>query len=667
MKDNEAIEKREVRTSYLVFDWDATDWALFQRMGCLVRYKIPYKQKNDYDYYPRMHNLYKNQSDFPCYLHIYGPFLYVMYPSAGEIKEIKINGSPLNYEKVQLGNKDVFHAIVKVLLSDYFLRDQKFVSNAHFFLRSSSADKDFVTGLSIGISQNWRHPEEFAVKDNATRLRKLQISEMTDDRNWLKQLHYGRIHQDGMTIFKQLKPNGITQEQKNDGIYVEYRNKEHKANITFHSVSSLAALEETRSYLLNYLLSKLIDHFRGYGLHLRQKTLGMEKMSNLNGKQMEPRQIPIQLKKVFIVNDRWNQKDEKDTFLHELTSVANTIIQNDTNVFEEKSRDEIQDGDMVLRLQDYGEEDFSSEEGLLNGSADPKQDFYRSLPNVVKQTININPNTETRKQEKAKPKKGKQKKEPGIEWNLDQYFSYPVPGLKDKDFQIKLEVCYNQLILKDIVTYPENAIERLPQLKISTGKIFMVNGYLTYFDGRSLNFLAVKGNLENATCIIRDLTGKDLVEDVLVPSIKYSKPDPTIDRDEIERALKRPFIISNDCVLEIRDNDGRMLYEDLEIRDRFERIEEKIPTKLFYPKFPLTGNEPFTEHQLKDYSSFLDENVLEPFISFSDLKMKYGINLKDSSGSILIKGGGFYHLLGIQKDTKFRAYLNDSLGLKYES
>lgn len=660
MKNNDVTEKRTVRTTYLVFDWEAINWAVFESKCQLVRYRVPYKQKKDYDYFARMHNWYKQESDFPCYLHTYGPYLYVLYPSRNQVTPLKYNDSTLTPEDVDLHDQALFHAIVKTLVSDYFLREQQFVSNAYFFLRSSSANFDFLTALKINISQNWRNPHEFAVSDEAVNLRKLRDTEL-DTHNWWKSIHYGRIVQNGMTIFKQLKPNKIGSVEKKSGIYVEYSDQKNRASITFHSVSSLEALEETRSYLLNMFLDKFIKHLHDYGLVFRQKTLEMQKVSILSTNQMDVRQLPIHVKRVFVVDDRWMQ-NEDDNFLAQFVKVANKVIQYDPPIFEAKTISEITPGDLVLRLQDYGQEEFVSSDGLLKDQADPKQTFYQSLSGVVKQTLNINANTE-KKQRDLRMKK----KNAGEPWTFERYFTYSVPDPDDKSFQLKLEVCYNQLVLKDIIMFPNDAIARLPQLCMMSEKVFLVDGHLAYMENGSLRFHTAKNNLEYIERIIRDLTGKSLIEDVLRPSIEHSKPNADFDNEGIEKALKRPFIIGRNYVFEIHDNDGRMVYEDLEIRDRFEKLEEDIPTNLFYPKFPLSGKEPFTEEQLRGYADFLDEYVLEPFISFNDLKNKYGLNVRDDKGKIVEKGGGFYPLLGIQKDTKFREYLENFLGLKFES
>ncbi|MCL5123453.1 MAG: hypothetical protein M1511_02930 [Deltaproteobacteria bacterium] len=653
------VEKRQVRTTNLIVNWENINWDLFKNRGYLVRYDIPRQQKKDREYYSRMHNWYKEQSDFPCYLHTYGPYLYVMYPSSNDVIELQLNGFPLAFAEVDLRDKDIFHAIVKVLLSDYFYNHERFVSNAYFFLRSSSADKSFITGLRIKINQNWRKPEEFAVSDEATRMRKLQPSEMVDDRFRRKNILYGRIYQDGLVFFKQLRHSRIDQRQKNDGIYVEYRDQKHRASITYHSVRSLEALEESRSYLLSHFLANLINHFREYGLSFHQKPLEMQLVPTIHGDKMRSPQLPLSSKPIFIVDDRWKNRESQDSFAEEFSKDANLILCNDLPIFSVRNRSEIQDGDLVLRLQDYDEDDFSPENGLLAGSSDPKNDFYKEFPKVVKQSLNVNPNTEVRRRESGRSNKS--------QWDTNRYFSYSGPDPKEKELALKLEVCHNQLVLKDIVMYPNNASDRLPQVTMMSGKIFMFGGDLAYFDGNHLHFMTIKNNLNEASILVGDLTGKDLLEQVLIPSVNYSAPNPVIEPEAIDKALKGRFMVSKDYVWEIRENDGRMLYEDLEIRDRFEKLEEEIPTKLFYPRFPLEGNEPFNEDQLRQYASFLDRYVSEAFISYSDLKKYYGKHLKDRDGSILIKNGGFYPLLGIVNDTKFRNYLDKSLGLKFES
>ena len=70
------IETRAVPTTILTIDREAIDWDLLNQHCHIVRYKMPYRSDKDFNYYPRMHNWYKQTSEHPCYLHKIG-YLYV--------------------------------------------------------------------------------------------------------------------------------------------------------------------------------------------------------------------------------------------------------------------------------------------------------------------------------------------------------------------------------------------------------------------------------------------------------------------------------------------------------------------------------------------------------------------------------------------------------------
>ena len=224
--------------------------------------------------------------------------------------------------------------------------------------------------------------------------------------------------------------------------------------------------------------------------------------------------------------------------------------------------------------------------------------------------------------------------------------------------------------------HPQNALALLPegQLSIITNKLFVFSESLMYFDGTNLTFIPVSGNSSQALKIIKDITNKDLKSDVLKPAMewynKYQFSEEDLENeDKITQTLKKgKFIITKDYVWQIVDSSERLLYPDKEIETRLENLEKERPIKDFYPKFPVTGNEPFNEQQLRAYEKFLKEYVDERYISYDELKGKYGhIKVKDEKGKMVKTGEGIYRVLRISNDTKFKEYLRDFLGLPFES
>ena len=92
-----------------------------------------------------MHNWYKQESNYPCYLHTHGPHLYVKYSNAGEVIDLLYEGQVLRAETIVVDNEAMLPWIMKLLTADFFQLDGRFVSNAKFFLWAT-AYKDFVTG-----------------------------------------------------------------------------------------------------------------------------------------------------------------------------------------------------------------------------------------------------------------------------------------------------------------------------------------------------------------------------------------------------------------------------------------------------------------------------------------------------------------------------------------
>lgn len=655
-------QERTVKTTVLIINPAEIDWKRLRDTCCLVAHELPPKKDKDYSYYPRVHNWYKEACDFPCYLHTHSS-LYVKYPSPKEISTLTYEDKPLRHAIVDFDDSDIFHAIVKALVSDYFAKYETFVSNVHFFLRVSPANEDYVTGLEIQIKQDPKNRNQFFFVDEATRLRKLSTSEIEETTNWWNKNYYGLFYLDGQAIFKQLKPSQIDKRQKKQGIYVVYRNPQYKASVTYHSLESIEKHRESRTYLLNMFFDKLLQYLAQNGLPFRLKELTMQRVSTKHGEKMTVRQLPPSRKMIYIVNDLMRPKPSSDTFIEEFLNIANSIFSNFGVACSIKEKSALEDGDWVLRLQDYEAKDFQ-EGGLLKDVRDPKIDFYATHSTAIKQSLSINSNSQIREKEKRLPK------EKRSAWTKDRYFDYQVPAnQKDlKNLEMKLDVCLNQLILKDAVMYRHDACSRLPQLETMTDKVFLYDNCLAYLDGSMLELRELQGNIEEATKIILEKTGKSLMEDILIPSISSHYIKSELNPKNIANTLNRRFIITKHYVLEIKDSSDRMLYDDLTIRERFETLEEPIPTRCFYPVFPLQGDEPFSEEQLKAYEAFLRNTVKEAFISYNELKKKYGIPLKGKEKEKSQHAEErFYDIFKITTDRKLKKYFDLSLRLKFES
>ncbi|MBX3057644.1 MAG: hypothetical protein KF770_14355 [Anaerolineae bacterium] len=650
---------RAVPTTILTIDRGAIDWKRLGQNSHIVRYDVRRKEwgESASKYYGSMHNWYKQESEYPCYLHTFGPHLYVKYDNADEVAELKHEGRPLPWKAVNVQDKELLPQILKLLLADFFQVDGRFVSNADFFLWAT-ADKDFVTGLKIKLTHNWQE-DEFIISDQATRLRKLRPSDFDKINDWKRKnvVYYGRFYREGMAIFKQLKPDQLTKEQLKEGIYELFEGSlANRASLTFHSTKSLRALQQTRSYLLNHFIAQFIAYLNGLGLPFEQKRLSMQPMHTMSTSAMKERQLPLEQKPIYIVDDRLNALRSPDDFAACFCQVANAATPDHDTLFVVKPEDEIEPGDWVLRIQDYEKDDFDSETGILKDWQDTKADFYARHPDVVKQTMNVNNNSKKRQKEAERQK--------SRDWSATEYLEYDVP--MNADLKTQLEVCRNQLLLKDVVMYPQNVSPRLPQIQMMADMMFLYQEVLVYFDGQDLHFMAVANNFDVAVDLVRAHTGWDLENDVLIPSAYLRKYEGMPDAKEIDGATKRPFIISRDFVWEIWEGNGRVLNEDAVIRERLEALEQPRPIKQYYP--PQLDNNPlFDRQQLQAYTEFLDREVRQSTISFVDLKTQYGNHIKDERGTILVENGGFFSLLGIHRAKKYREYLKGWVGLPLES
>ena len=690
-----SADAKRVPVTTLTIESNDIDWSIFKEKFQLYAYRVRPKYGDEKYYYAKIHNWYKTVCDDPCYFNTNDRRVYVLYSSSKEVGSLRYEKDEIKPQRIDISDPKMFHALVKTLVSNYFHLYERFVSNADFFLPVANLDSDFITMLKIRVNQNWKNSNEFFFKDEAKLLRKLENPQPNDF--WIGTNYYGISYdQDGNPIFKQLKYNSIRLSQRNRGVYIPYSSRKNRPQVAYHSVNSLKDLQKSRSYVLNKFFRGLLNYFSQLGLPFKYKELDMQKIESPKKEEMKKPQISIGDQPIYIVDDRMRPTVKPDlepeNFAREFCASITKLLVD----IQDKSKGELfngnvpniilgdapklPDGSYVLRIQDNEKSDFvptkkidpsTKEEiidkvALFNGFDDPLHKFYEAYPNLVIQTMNINDNTKIRHEEKRRKRKSSQ-----TEWDLDNYLDYGQPDID----QNSLEVSLNQLILKDIVMHPQKAAALLPQeqLDIITNKVFIYGESLLYFDSTNLIFMPVSGNSEQALKFIKDVTGKDLISDVLKPAMEYKKyqfsEEDLENNDELTQILKQGrFIITKDYVWQIVDNSERMLYPDAEIETRLENLAEKRPIRDFYPKFPLTGDEPFNEQQLQDYDKFLKERVDERYISYDKLKEKYAnIKAKNEKGRMVKTGEGIYPVLGISNDTKFKAYLRDCLGLPFES
>lgn len=292
VKNNQA-KARDVRTTILVVNSQAIDWGRLRQNCHVIRYAVrpQGERESDEQYYGHIHNWYKQESDFPCYFYTHGPHLYVKYESPHEVIALSNQGRELRHEVVDLQDATMLPKIMNVLLADFFHVDGRFVSNADFFLWATT-DEEFITGLKIRLTHNWRKDAFFIFSDRAIRLRRLRPIEFDKTKSW-RRVFYGRFYPaPGMSVFKQFKKDQLTPRQLEEGIYELFEgSRANRANLTFHSTKSLSDLEQTRSFLLTQFVEKFTAYLHGLGLPFTPYQLPMQAVHK-TPIQMTKRQLP---------------------------------------------------------------------------------------------------------------------------------------------------------------------------------------------------------------------------------------------------------------------------------------------------------------------------------------------------------------------------------------
>jgi len=695
---NVVSEPKTITISILTVDPSKIEWEKVNQKP-FFSYQLPVL-RNDMNKWTYWQNWYNEVGDYPYYFltQTTYPTLYVTAPKPKKLSDRKLEFEP-SVTMRQDSNGSIHHAFLKTLLSEYLMkRHQIFINNNDFFIAVDSEEKDFITVLQISLVGNPHNPNEFFLTDKGTKMRRFDEEEIPKDNNWQWKNCYSIVRLGDLSVFRRVKPT-LAKSQNINTLFTPFSNQAYKAQIVYHSVADLESLKRSRSYVVNKFLSGFIAFLNEMGLPFSLKNLVVEHIQTPTAAKMKESQIQVGDKPIYVVDNRLRpqikpeleQGNFAEDFCQEMERLFSLMPKNDLlfemarPTFLAANPDELKAGDYVLVIQDYEAGDFKKDKiesskageqkttpgGLLQNHDDPKDIFYKKYPLLVKQTITVNTNSRLRAEEKKKSR---------TIWTLDNYLAYDVPKLvkqnddgndqRDNSWEIRLRVCFNQLILKDIVMHGQNMLARFPseQQRLLKDKVFMFKGSLMYVNGNDLIFEKVEGNPKIATEIIEKVTKKDLMRDILIPAKKWMKPYADgNDTSEVSRVLKDGmFIISPHYVWQIADSEGRVLYRDEDIADNLIELEESRSKREFYPK-SLTDNSIFSQSQLEAYQEFLITKVKETFISYNDLKSRHGSHIKDEKGNIVEKDKGFYPLLGIKNDKKFKQYVHESLGLPIQS
>lgn len=661
------MESNYIITSVLAIDFEAIEWDKIEQSGYFVTYTLPQTAKWDY-----LQNWYLSQSRYPYYMNTGAATLYVKYPSPEAVETLVYDEQAWTPKEMNVRDKRQFHALVKLLMSDYFNRREILVSNSDFYLPVYTTDKGNLKILEITLSQRQisDNLSEFVIEDGATTMVKAREVQ-PGDMYWAQ---YFMDSKDGFAVVRRLNPRRITDRHIQQGVYIKLKNKKYRTRMRHLHVGSEYQFKRCRVYPLWNFIVGLKTYFNEMGLPFVQRQLPYQKVSSLSPQELLHSKIDMHGMTVYVVDDRLRPTIqptlEPSGFLSELTQRIQELSadQDWTPTLIPVTKAELKAGDLVLRLQDNSFKDFKpdvqeDEQGqktelnpaLLRAYGDPYKIYQKEYGDTISQSLSVNLKTASDEDEDLSDDEDDEDVEDEVnESQTEQdYMSYKLPT--KRWLKVRLLNSLYQLYLKNIVSHPENAAARFPVLELMQDNIFLYADSLVYLQDGTLRFMQATNNLA-ALSLVQDRTGWNLLTDVLQPAMdyQYRYNKRYSEKEKMELVLKNSrFMISPDYVWQIDNSKERVLPDVPEIQQRLWAIESARSKEDFMPTYSEAELAVFEADKLRAFEEFLRRDVPDYHISFKKLTSK-------------VYRDRFYPLLGITTSTRFKTYLA-AKGLEFKS
>jgi len=639
----------------------------------IVRYEVPgkFRYLKDKNKFGRFHNALKEQLPKPYYFYSYDeptPAIYVLYEREAEVLPLEIEFlSAEEFKQQEMKIADFtgkkLHIIIKLLLAKYFeSRDNKnreaFVSQGKYYILAERMkdDRGFIC-LEIELKQHYP-AQEFSVIGRATRFIKCEKDEIKPGYKAIYPYFFSRMGPiGGQTFLRPLKPSKIEKWEKE--IFRINRHSSAPAQLAYHSVKKP---EATRGYTLYKFIEKFIQFLKGYGITAIQKERNFLKhKSQLQDPNLQISNLGI----IYLFDNRLNKATIP---IEAYQKLLQEKYQSELGIsFEVITEAELAPPKPLLVIQDYKEADFE-ENGKLYGEEDPYKRFYKAHPDIPKQSVNVNLNS-----------------------NNEDYLEYGILEL-DKSFDYRFRVCFNELYLKDIILNKRDVryllgLTEILQLHLAQFKLqeyvfvrnrkshpillYVKDGHFEFVDLR-----APEGKVLRDTVL--EGYGLDWLNDIEQPILAKYKKNKSEDEFKPYDFILGP----GRQIIEIEDIEEQILYAYEEITKRKDdtKVKYSIEGLKLAPHYDRVKAPSLTLEQCQNYDEFLDSldlpNLQE--ISFAELTNKEGKYWEDIVRVLAIepnKNGKYdvkklkaaYQRLGLFLSDKGKGAIEGYQGIWYDS
>jgi hypothetical protein len=571
-----------MNTTTLIVD-KPNDYSILEAQYQLIRYLVPSSEfYSQQDNYQKLHVELKSQLKVP-YRHYYydtldGPpnvVVYALYPIDEEpidvvltfISDEQLEKRAISFADLRLDN------LIKLLQFQHFADQSYFASMGAYYVHARSTSDTWHLCLEIDIkganenvdkNKQEKQIQYFYVSGEAKNFK--QVSKKPDEYRKHRYPYYTRQLINSLVVFEQVPFDEIDNYPKEE-LFEIYRSRSNPARLPYHAQNK-TKLQASRGYLLHKFMQSFINELSNYDINVEIKK---RTWTRYESEQSASNLEIDQLNHVYLYDNRWNKTTVAFNNYYQLLSEYYTDIE--FTILDEMPSS---DNQPVLVLQDTDAEDYEDEDGLLFGETDPYKKLYRTYQDVPKQSININPNSQT----KAKYS------------DRNDYLNYEIINLNDEededtDWAMLLQVCLYQLRIKDIVLNQRSVSSSLPvDGLLSTLPKYIYIRMQTY-NGTSYKVMMQINEDKLVFTDLREPSGREHLNQALAKwnmnwhdigdllASKYHKKE--------EEYLRRyDVIIMPDKVIELEEVNETVLYDYEELEKRFTAKTRDKPIDEFY-------------------------------------------------------------------------------------
>lgn len=617
-----------VKTTALILSVDDIDFDKVNKHIKIIKYYprkgIFYQKKT---YYQQLHNLIKNQTDYPVYINRFHQALYFCIPATEKPPELHdTTNVVMNTEVFDSNDPRDLHILLKVAIARFFLSDDLLKKKTRKISKGSAkfliATGKFNYVLEITPLHNWRQAKknEFFLADKLTGLleqKKDYLEKILKEnpKSFDSQVFF-KIS--GETTFEQFTPNkSVIKEMlaEGDSIYAlptpkkkansyDYENastddkvvkKLSKRKIVFFQPSTEIALERSRCHILNEFCDTLVAHLQKIGINAKRKELNLRKIKTYSKQSKQKVSLPFNEHIVYVVDCRKKQTIPISEIIDYLCKLWQKNTEKNKQNFLPKlqsiNSNEIEQGKRILFIRDYCKAAFESTKKFapFKNELDPYNEQTSFLKrNIPVQTININLNSED------------------FDNPNEDYMNYQLPDLTTdatKELYLKLFKSLNELHLKDVILHPEQVEKRLPCYQLMDGLVFVHEKKIMFNEGDKL-IIKPWNDCDDVFLKNTGISKTEFFQKLRAYRSYKNNPES---KEKADEELKKGYsaIVSKDCIIEIINPNERALYDSFKA---LKRIQDRSSKKRV-SEFKITSKveEPDMADKVATWNAFLSE------------------------------------------------------------